>query len=73
MPALADILCKYQRVKERGTLLSVEFTTLGDYLYLLKTASEALNDLRNRAMLYLAAAVSDFYIPAAEMVSEANE
>ena len=49
--------------------MSIEFNTLGDYLYLLKAAAEALNPHGKRAMFYLAAAVSDFYIPSDQMVS----
>lgn len=46
----------------------VEFTTLVDYLHLLRAASEALQPAGRRAIMYLAAAVSDFYIPDSAMV-----
>lgn len=49
-------------------LLMVPFVTLGDYLWLLKGISKELNSVGNRAMLYLAAAASDFYIPKQELV-----
>lgn len=39
-----------------------------DYLYLLKATSEALKQFGRDAILYLAAAVSDFYIPSDAMV-----
>jgi len=42
--------------------------TLSDYLFLLRTSSEALSPLGRNVMFYLAAAVSDFYIPDNEMV-----
>ena len=58
------LLREYQSVKSR--LLEIPFTTLPDYLWLLRTACELLNPLGSRAMLYLAAAVSDFYIPYAD-------
>eukprot|EP00041_Stephanoeca_diplocostata_P007736 m.111755 g.111755 ORF g.111755 m.111755 type:complete len:305 (+) comp17010_c0_seq3:97-1011(+) len=43
--------------------LSISFTTLVDYMYLLRETARALDTAGPRAMLYLAAAVSDFYIP----------
>ena len=56
-----------QNVRELGLLHEMPFTTLSDYLWLLRACCEALAPLGKRAMLYLAAAVSDFYIPAASM------
>nr|CAD7429899.1 unnamed protein product [Timema monikensis] len=65
--AVLPILLRYQSVKETGRLLCIPFTSLADYLWLLRAVSESLADLGPRALLYLAAAVSDFYIPANEM------
>lgn len=62
---LVTVLNGYARCKDR--LLLVFFTSLGDYLYLLRAACNILHQLNGRAMLYLAAAVSDFYIPADRM------
>ncbi|XP_063072661.1 phosphopantothenate--cysteine ligase [Engraulis encrasicolus] len=67
LPDIASVLQRYQAVKEGGLLLPVEFSTLSDYLHLLKAAAQALNAIGSKAMFYLAAAVSDFYIPASEM------
>lgn len=53
--------------KSAGQLLLVPFTTLVDYLYLLRASSQSLSLFKRRALLYLAAAVSDFYIPAEQM------
>jgi phosphopantothenate-cysteine ligase len=50
-----------------GRLLSVPFTTVTDYLELLRDASCALEAAGPKAMLVLAAAVSDFYVPEADM------
>lgn len=47
--------------------LSVSFTTVFEYLVLLKEAALALAPAGPRAMLYLAAAVSDFFVPQADM------
>lgn len=63
------ILEKYRSVQESQSLLQIGFTTLSDYLWMLRTACEFLAELDSHAMLYLAAAVSDFYVPAQQMVS----
>lgn len=39
------------------------FYTISDYLYLLMKISKELDGLGHNAMIYLAAAVSDFYLP----------
>ena len=44
-------------------LLKLTFTTLSEYLFTLRELALILNPLGPNAMLYLAAAVSDFYIP----------
>lgn len=67
LPNVAAVLKRYQAVKTAGLLLPVEFNTLSEYLHLLKAAAQALNSIGSNAMFYLAAAVSDFYIPASEM------
>ncbi|XP_003973447.1 phosphopantothenate--cysteine ligase isoform X2 [Takifugu rubripes] len=66
-PNITKVLKKYQEVKENTLLLPVEFNTLSDYLHLLKASAQALSTIGSMAMFYLAAAVSDFYIPASEM------
>ncbi|XP_036957096.1 phosphopantothenate--cysteine ligase [Acanthopagrus latus] len=67
LPNIAKVLKRYQEVKESRLLLPVEFNTLSEYLHLLKAAAQALSTIGSKAMFYLAAAVSDFYIPASEM------
>ncbi|XP_062401165.1 phosphopantothenate--cysteine ligase [Sardina pilchardus] len=67
LPNIAAVLTRYQAVRAAGLLLPVEFSTLSDYLHLLKAAAQALSGIGSKAMFYLAAAVSDFYIPASEM------
>ncbi|XP_005994057.1 phosphopantothenate--cysteine ligase [Latimeria chalumnae] len=67
LSGIVPVLQQYRRVKQAALLLSVEFNTLAEYLHLLKAAAQALNPLGSSAMFYLAAAVSDFYIPASEM------
>lgn len=41
----------------------VPFYTVADYLYLLMELSKECQSMGNRVMVYLAAAVSDFYLP----------
>lgn len=48
---------------EHEFYLPVEFETLQEYLKLLEAAARALSSLNERVCFYLAAAVSDFYIP----------
>ena len=45
----------------------VPFNSLSDYLWLLRAAAREMHILGPSAMLYLAAAVSDFYIPINQM------
>ncbi|XP_070704805.1 phosphopantothenate--cysteine ligase [Pempheris klunzingeri] len=67
LPNIDKVLKRYQEVKEGRLLLPIEFSTLSEYLHLLKAAAQALSTIGSKAMFYLAAAVSDFYIPASEM------
>lgn len=47
----------------------MEFVTVNDYLWLLKELAEIVKPLGKRAMFYLAAAVSDFFLPQDRVVS----
>lgn len=67
LPNIAKVLKRYEDVKKSRLLLPIEFNTLSEYLHLLKAAAQALSKIGSKAMFYLAAAVSDFYIPASEM------
>lgn len=58
-----------RKVDEEERLLVFEFTTLESYLFLLRDCCCRLRPLGPRAMLYLAAAVSDFYVPAERMAT----
>lgn len=59
-----------QRRRFDEFLHEITFTSLSEYLYILQELTcNVLSQLGSRAMLYLAAAVSDFYIPREEMVS----
>ncbi|PIK54374.1 putative phosphopantothenate--cysteine ligase [Apostichopus japonicus] len=63
IPQLSSVLTAYQSVKDQEMLLCIEFITLCDYLHYLKVAAEAIHPLGRSAMVFLAAAVADFYVP----------
>lgn len=64
---LAPVLAKYKQAQEAQRILYVSFTSVVDYMWLLRATCECLAAFGRRAMLYLAAAVSDFYIPSDKM------
>ncbi|KAF9432195.1 hypothetical protein BGZ76_011137 [Entomortierella beljakovae] len=71
MPAYVDrmrgVLKKYRETQNAGTLLTLDFVTVNDYLFLLREAAQIISKMDVNAMYYLAAAVSDFFIPAEKM------
>ncbi|EFY93167.1 hypothetical protein MAC_00950 [Metarhizium acridum CQMa 102] len=62
-----DVLAKYRRAKDANTLLMIPFVTIGDYLHELRAISRLMRPLGRRGLLYLAAAVSDFFVPPERM------
>ncbi|XP_065074308.1 phosphopantothenate--cysteine ligase [Ochlerotatus camptorhynchus] len=64
---LAPILDKYKNAQETNRMLYITFTSVVDYMWLLRAACECLAAFERNALLYLAAAVSDFYVPQDEM------
>ena len=62
-----DALKKYKDFSIKKKLHTVEFKSLGDYIHLLRMISMSLNIYKKNAIIFLAAAVSDFYIPASKM------
>ena len=60
-----DAYNKYnaKRNTHSGLLLKVEFETVHEYLKNLEVISKELNAAKVKSISYLAAAVSDFYIP----------
>lgn len=60
---MLDVLRKYRRAKESRTLLLLPFTTVTSYLFLLREVSVRMRVLGNQGLFYLAAAVSDFFVP----------
>ena len=67
--ALLSVLRAYKVVQAEGTLHTLTFVTVNDYLYLLRAISKEMKRLGPTAMYYLAAAVSDFFLPRQKMVS----
>ena len=66
---LLQVLGTYKSVQAKGTLHTLTFVTVNDYLWLLRAVSQELSVLGRSAMYYLAAAVSDFFLPRQKMVS----
>lgn len=62
-----DVLRQYRRAKEANMLLMIPFVTIGDYLHELRAISRLMRPLGPRGLLYLAAAVSDFFVPPERM------
>ncbi|KAK3122847.1 hypothetical protein QOZ80_8AG0619200 [Eleusine coracana subsp. coracana] len=56
-------ISNYRKAIDEGLLLKLPFTTIFEYLQLLQMAATCMNCLGYRGMFYLAAAVSDFYVP----------
>lgn len=66
---VAPILRSYKSAQEDRKILYINFTTLCDYFWLLRGACECLYQFGPNALLYLAAAVSDFFVPPNEMAT----
>lgn len=74
---MLSLLKSYQLVQSLGLLHSIPYTTVSDYLFLLRGVSRVMGSAKDaqgkalgrRGMYYLAAAVSDFFIPRQRMVS----
>lgn len=60
---LLPVLRAYNKAHEEGALLGIEFQTVNDYLWLLRNVGQEMQPLQRRGMFYLAAAVSDFFLP----------
>lgn len=62
-PLLQSNLRAYKRIKRQGLLLTITFRTVDDYIRKLQLCSEAVSICGSLTLVYLAAAVSDFYVP----------
>jgi len=54
---------KYNDARDKNMLLLLPFTTVNQYLFSLRDISKILNKAGTKALFYLAAAVSDFFLP----------
>ncbi|XP_053211702.1 uncharacterized protein LOC128395313 [Panonychus citri] len=70
-PSIGDNLSKTVKIykENKANILMITFTTLAEYLYYLREISFSMQPLGPKAALYLAAAVSDFYIPPTDMAT----
>ncbi|EJD39333.1 DFP-domain-containing protein [Auricularia subglabra TFB-10046 SS5] len=65
---LTAVLRSYKRARKADALHTVTFVTVNDYLFLLRAlAQDALAPAGRSALYYLAAAVSDFFLPTQKM------
>ncbi|TQS31414.1 hypothetical protein Golomagni_08303, partial [Golovinomyces magnicellulatus] len=64
---IRTVLGEYKRAKDSNLLLMLPFVTIGDYLHELRAIARLMKPLGHRALLYLAAAVSDFFVPPERM------
>lgn len=60
---MLKVLRKYNDAKDSNLLILIPFTTVNQYLFTLRLCAESLQQLGRNALFYLAAAVSDFFLP----------
>lgn len=65
---IKETLKRHNKYKAAGKLFKVSYRTLSEYLFYLRTICTHCNGLGSKVCFYLAAAVSDFFIPDCEMV-----
>ena len=66
--SLKKVWQEYEKAKNEKWLLKIDFVTVAEYLFKLRCITQQLSSLGSRGMFYLAAAVSDFFIPESKMV-----
>ncbi|KAJ5918325.1 Phosphopantothenate--cysteine ligase CAB2 [Penicillium verhagenii] len=64
---MRDVLRKYRYAKQNNRLLLLPFTTVAEYMFELRSLAKLMRPLGPNALFYLAAAVSDFFIPRSRM------
>jgi phosphopantothenate-cysteine ligase len=65
---MIDVYRQYMAAKKDNLLLIMSFVTITEYLWELREVAQLMKPLGPRAMFYLAAAVSDFFVPQDRMV-----
>ncbi|KAL6983519.1 Phosphopantothenate--cysteine ligase 2, partial [Sarracenia purpurea var. burkii] len=66
--AVRRAIGEHRAAVDEGLLLKFPFTTIFEYLQIFQLIAESIKNLGTRAIFYLAAAVSDFYVPWKSMV-----
>ncbi|CAA2994438.1 Hypothetical predicted protein [Olea europaea subsp. europaea] len=61
--AVKKAISEHHSAVIKGNLLKLPFTTIFEYLQILQLIALSMRSLGSSAMFYLAAAVSDFYVP----------
>jgi phosphopantothenate-cysteine ligase len=64
---MRSVLRKYRYAKQNNRLLLLPFTTVSEYMFELRSLAQLMRPLGANALFYLAAAVSDFFIPRSRM------
>ncbi|TMW56850.1 hypothetical protein Poli38472_006860 [Pythium oligandrum] len=64
---VVNMLQTYKSVREANALLALPYTSVDDYFFQLRLIAESVAPWKERALFYLAAAVSDFYVPQHEL------
>jgi phosphopantothenate-cysteine ligase len=66
---MLDVLRKYKQAQKDNTLLLLPFTTVTQYLFSLRCIALTMSKLHvdTRCVFYLAAAVSDFFMPTSRL------
>ena len=65
---MREVLRRYKNAQSAGLLMLLPFITINDYLWNLREVARLMKPLGSGALFYLAAAVSDFFVPANRMV-----
>jgi len=60
---MLHVLRKYRDARDRNMLLVLPFVSISDYLHELRSVARLMKPLGPNGLLYLAAAVSDFFVP----------
>ena len=65
---MLHVLRQYNEAKRDNKLLILSYVTITEYLWNLREVAQLMQPLGPKAMFYLAAAVSDFFVPQDRMV-----
>jgi phosphopantothenate---cysteine ligase (ATP) len=65
---MVRVFRQYMTAKRENTLLILSFVTITEYLWELREVAKLMRPLGSSALFYLAAAVSDFFVPQHKMV-----